>query len=29
MRDRDDTDSLDRATRDFIAARPQLFGIAY
>lgn len=25
----DDTDSLDRATRDFIAARPQLFGIAY
>ncbi|MEU3188574.1 RNA polymerase sigma-70 factor [Streptomyces sp. NPDC006923] len=25
----DDTDSLDRATKDFIAARPQLFGIAY
>ena len=25
----DDTDSLERATRDFIAARPQLFGIAY
>ncbi|MFF4354105.1 RNA polymerase sigma-70 factor [Streptomyces sp. NPDC001530] len=25
----DDTDSLDQATRDFIAARPQLFGIAY
>ncbi|GHE60092.1 RNA polymerase sigma24 factor [Streptomyces spiralis] len=25
----DEADSLDRATRDFIAARPQLFGIAY
>ncbi|WP_405833134.1 RNA polymerase sigma-70 factor [Streptomyces sp. NBC_01176] len=25
----DDADSLDRATRDFVAARPQLFGIAY
>ncbi|MET7293085.1 RNA polymerase sigma-70 factor [Streptomyces griseoloalbus] len=25
----EDTDSLDRATRDFLAARPQLFGIAY
>ncbi|GHH94109.1 RNA polymerase sigma-70 factor [Streptomyces capillispiralis] len=25
----DDADSLDRATRDFLAARPQLFGIAY
>ncbi|MER5910470.1 RNA polymerase sigma-70 factor [Streptomyces sp. NPDC001982] len=29
MRARDDADSLDRATSDFIAARPQLFGIAY
>ncbi|MGW4027574.1 sigma factor, partial [Streptomyces sp. NPDC005009] len=29
MRTGDDTDSLDRATRDFIAARPRLFGIAY
>ncbi|WP_046498957.1 RNA polymerase sigma-70 factor [Streptomyces odonnellii] len=26
---RDDADSLDRATRDFMAARPRLFGIAY
>ncbi|QXE33791.1 RNA polymerase sigma-70 factor [Streptomyces sp. GMY02] len=26
---RDDTDSLDRATSDFMAARPRLFGIAY
>ncbi|MFG2479013.1 RNA polymerase sigma-70 factor [Streptomyces fagopyri] len=25
----DDAGSLDRATRDFVAARPQLFGIAY
>ncbi|WP_393086405.1 RNA polymerase sigma-70 factor [Streptomyces sp. LN704] len=25
----DDADSLDQATRDFVAARPQLFGIAY
>ncbi|MFF0794116.1 RNA polymerase sigma-70 factor [Streptomyces spiralis] len=25
----DEANSLDRATRDFIAARPQLFGIAY
>ncbi|MFG2754943.1 RNA polymerase sigma-70 factor [Streptomyces wuyuanensis] len=25
----DDTDPLDQATRDFLAARPQLFGIAY
>ncbi|WP_432187982.1 RNA polymerase sigma-70 factor [Streptomyces sp. Tue6028] len=25
----DDADSLDRATKDFLAARPQLFGIAY
>ncbi|MEU0603427.1 RNA polymerase sigma-70 factor [Streptomyces sp. NPDC006393] len=25
----DEAESLDRATRDFIAARPQLFGIAY
>ncbi|MFF2996694.1 RNA polymerase sigma-70 factor [Streptomyces sp. NPDC057950] len=25
----DDADALDRATRDFVAARPQLFGIAY
>ncbi|AVH60614.1 MULTISPECIES: RNA polymerase sigma-70 factor [Streptomyces] len=25
----DDADSLDQATRDFLAARPQLFGIAY
>ncbi|GGJ55810.1 RNA polymerase sigma-70 factor [Streptomyces brasiliensis] len=29
MRNRDDADSLDQATRDFISARPQLFGIAY
>ncbi|MEU8691359.1 RNA polymerase sigma-70 factor [Streptomyces sp. NPDC048665] len=29
MRAETDADSLDRATRDFIAARPQLFGIAY
>ncbi|BFO17896.1 RNA polymerase sigma-70 factor [Streptomyces sp. KM77-8] len=29
MRTADGTDSLDRATRDFLAARPQLFGIAY
>lgn len=29
MRAGDDEDSLDQATRDFIAARPQLFGIAY
>ncbi|MEU9351441.1 RNA polymerase sigma-70 factor [Streptomyces griseoloalbus] len=29
MRVGEDTDSLDRATRDFLAARPQLFGIAY
>ncbi|MFJ5274774.1 RNA polymerase sigma-70 factor [Streptomyces sp. NPDC088358] len=29
MRAGDDMDSLDRATRDFVAARPQLFGIAY
>ncbi|MCX5053128.1 MULTISPECIES: RNA polymerase sigma-70 factor [unclassified Streptomyces] len=29
MRARDDADSLDKATRDFMAARPQLFGIAY
>ncbi|MGW3692188.1 RNA polymerase sigma-70 factor [Streptomyces sp. NPDC005125] len=29
MRAGDDADSLDRATREFIAARPQLFGIAY
>ncbi|MFD1271605.1 RNA polymerase sigma-70 factor [Streptomyces sp. NPDC048448] len=25
----DDADALDQATRDFVAARPQLFGIAY
>ncbi|NUR01107.1 MAG: RNA polymerase subunit sigma-24, partial [Streptomyces sp.] len=25
----DDTDSLDEATKAFMAARPQLFGIAY
>ncbi|MEV0220936.1 RNA polymerase sigma-70 factor [Streptomyces sp. NPDC050704] len=25
----DDADSLEKATRDFVAARPQLFGIAY
>jgi RNA polymerase sigma-70 factor (ECF subfamily) len=29
MRTGDGADSLERATRDFIAARPQLFGIAY
>ncbi|MCX4878707.1 MULTISPECIES: RNA polymerase sigma-70 factor [unclassified Streptomyces] len=29
MRAGDDADSLDKATRDFMAARPQLFGIAY
>ncbi|MER5688866.1 RNA polymerase sigma-70 factor [Streptomyces sp. NPDC002205] len=29
MRVGDDADSLDRATREFMAARPQLFGIAY
>ncbi|MER5183697.1 RNA polymerase sigma-70 factor [Streptomyces sp. NPDC002896] len=29
MRAGDDANSLDQATRDFIAARPQLFGIAY
>lgn len=29
MPDGDAADSLDQATRDFIAARPQLFGIAY
>lgn len=29
MHDGDDTDPLDQATRDFLAARPQLFGIAY
>lgn len=29
MRAGNDADSLDQATRDFIAARPQLFGIAY
>ncbi|MGW1809990.1 RNA polymerase sigma-70 factor [Streptomyces sp. NPDC002078] len=29
MRTDDGTGSLDRATRDFMAARPQLFGIAY
>ncbi|MFC8229760.1 RNA polymerase sigma-70 factor [Streptomyces sp. NPDC057287] len=29
MRAADDPDSLDRATRDFMGARPQLFGIAY
>ncbi|MFD6996861.1 RNA polymerase sigma-70 factor [Streptomyces mirabilis] len=29
MRARDDADSLDQATREFMAARPQLFGIAY
>ncbi|MBA4866488.1 RNA polymerase sigma-70 factor [Streptomyces sp. PSKA54] len=29
MRAGDDADSLDQATRDFITARPQLFGIAY
>ncbi|MFB8781962.1 sigma factor [Streptomyces albogriseolus] len=26
---RDASDALDRATDDFLAARPQLFGIAY
>ncbi|WP_280527096.1 sigma factor, partial [Streptomyces spinoverrucosus] len=25
----DDGDSLEQATREFLAARPQLFGIAY
>ncbi|MFD7050597.1 RNA polymerase sigma-70 factor [Streptomyces mirabilis] len=29
MRARDDGDSLDQATREFMAARPHLFGIAY
>lgn len=29
MRAGDRTDSLDRATKDFVAARPRLFGIAY
>ncbi|MGW6903383.1 MULTISPECIES: RNA polymerase sigma-70 factor [unclassified Streptomyces] len=29
MRAEDDADSLDEATRQFMAARPQLFGIAY
>ncbi|MFJ8028869.1 RNA polymerase sigma-70 factor [Streptomyces sp. NPDC096311] len=29
MRAGDDTGSLDQATREFMAARPQLFGIAY
>lgn len=29
MRAGDDTGSLDRATREFMAARPRLFGIAY
>ncbi|CAL9350355.1 hypothetical protein SUDANB176_00460 [Streptomyces sp. enrichment culture] len=29
MHAEDDADSLDRATREFLAARPQLFGIAY
>lgn len=29
MHTEDDTGSLDRATRDFLAVRPQLFGIAY
>lgn len=29
MRDGDDAGSLDQATKDFIAARPRLFGIAY
>jgi RNA polymerase sigma-70 factor (ECF subfamily) len=29
MRAGDDADSLDQATRDFMAARPRLFGIAY
>ncbi|MEU2896487.1 RNA polymerase sigma-70 factor [Streptomyces sp. NPDC001273] len=29
MHARDDSASLDRATKDFLAARPQLFGIAY
>lgn len=29
MRARDDADSLDQATREFMAARPHLFGIAY
>ncbi|MGV9655150.1 RNA polymerase sigma-70 factor [Streptomyces sp. NPDC003554] len=29
MRACDDPDSLDQATRDFMAARPRLFGIAY
>ncbi|MBA2947939.1 RNA polymerase sigma-70 factor [Streptomyces himalayensis] len=29
MRAGDDADPLDQATRDFITARPQLFGIAY
>ncbi|MEU9456832.1 RNA polymerase sigma-70 factor [Streptomyces sp. NPDC048277] len=29
MRAGDNADSLDQATKDFVAARPQLFGIAY
>ncbi|MGW3247431.1 RNA polymerase sigma-70 factor [Streptomyces sp. NPDC001070] len=29
MRTRENTDSLEQATRDFMAARPRLFGIAY
>ncbi|RZB13264.1 RNA polymerase subunit sigma-24, partial [Streptomyces sp. F001] len=29
MRARDDAGALDEATREFMAARPQLFGIAY
>ncbi|MFF4723916.1 RNA polymerase sigma-70 factor [Streptomyces mirabilis] len=29
MRARDDADSLDQATREFMAVRPHLFGIAY
>lgn len=29
MHTEDDRDSLDRATREFLAARPRLFGIAY
>ncbi|SNT08094.1 RNA polymerase sigma-70 factor [Actinacidiphila glaucinigra] len=29
MRTREKSDSLEQATRDFMAARPQLFGIAY
>ncbi|MEU1166674.1 sigma factor, partial [Streptomyces sp. NPDC005921] len=29
MRSDDHADSLDQATKDFVAARPRLFGIAY